>query len=292
MSKRIPVNQRRRHVLRLEVLAFVLLAPVLLLLPAQSKERRGNVASPDANALVRRMIATYQSAQTFEETSEAKIKASDNPEYIQQTTLRFKRPNLLYLASEDPNIGTYHGYCSGKVITLYTGALNTYTKRNSPAGLRPTLSKLATTGAELMGIPIVQMLSPVGFMIARDTPDECKNFQFVRTETLEGSKVVVVTGPADAAFLHTLKAPPQTVFDKKQVTLWIDAERNLLRKASFNLQYRIVVSASGNKFTTPVNGGMKFEEVHRNIHLNTPFRDEDFFFVPPKGSAERFQDRK
>lgn len=269
----------------------LIFACALLAAPAASERKLNANRVINANALVRKMMATYQSAQAIEETSEAKVKEYGKADYIQSTTLRFKGPNLIYLASEDPSIGTYQSFCNGKTITVYTGRHNTYTKRNSPIGLPKTLTKLAAAGELILGVSVVQMLSPLSFMSGKAMPQECRNFQYVREEMLEGNKVIVVTGQANLAWLQTMGAPQQTVLDRREVTLWIDANRFLLRKAACDLLWRFKkVSASQNVST--VTGGFKFVEVHRATRMNPPLRDEDFFFVPPTGAVEQFQDRK
>lgn len=270
---------------------FLLIAGSILMAPAASGREVAANRGVDANTLVRRMIAMYQGAQTLEESTEAKVKEVGKADYVQATTLRFKRPNLIYLSSEDPAIGTYQGFCNGKNITVYSGTQNTYTKRNSPGDLRQTLGKFAAAGEALMGVSVVQMLSSIDFIAAKTMPEECKSFKFVRTDLLDGNKVMVVTGLADPAWLQTMGAPKQTVYVRREVTLWIDTSRYLLRKASCDLQWRVSIGAQKGAVDT-MTGGIKFVETHRATRVNTPLRDEDFFFVAPRGAVERYQERK
>lgn len=238
------------------------------------------------------MIATYQSAQAFDETSEALIKGEGRSDYIQSTTLRFKQPNLLYLSSEDPSIGTYQGFCNGKTITVYSGTQNTYTKRNSPVSLRQTMSKLASAGQLLINVSIVQMLNPISFMSAKSMPDECKFFRFVRMDVVDGNKVAVVTGQADSDWLLDVGVPKQTVFDRREITLWVDTSQHLLRRASCDLRWHVNLGKPSSGHANVVVGNLNFVETHHASRVNPPLRDEDFFFVPPKGSVERYQDRR
>ena len=274
------------------VAGFLIFAAAILSTPAASGRDVTANRAVDANVLVRKMIAMYQGTQTLEEATEAKVQEYGKSDYVQSTTLRFKRPNLIYLSSEDPAIGTYQGFCNGKTITVFSGTQNTYTKRNSPTDLRQTLGKFSAAGEYLMGVSIVQMLSSIDFIAAKTMPDECKDFKFIRSEMLDGNRVAVVTGQANAGWLATMGAPKQTVYVRRQVTLWIDTSRFLLRKASCDLQWRVNVGATGKKGVETVIGGIKFVETHRSTRVNTPLRDEDFFFIAPKGAVERFQERK
>ncbi len=286
-------SARRYHRRRLSSLAgFLILAVAILSTPAASGREVTTNRPVDANVLVRKMIAMYQGTQTLEEATEARVKEYGKSDYVQSTTLRFKRPNLIYLSSEDPAIGTYQGFCNGKTITVYSGTQNTYTKRNSPTDLRQTLGKFSAAGEYLMGVSIVQMLSSIDFIAAKTMPDECKNFQFIRNEILDGNRVTVVTGQANSGWLATMGAPKETVYARREVTLWIDTSRFLLRKASCDLQWRVNVGPTEKKSAQIVLEGIKFVETHRSTRVNTPLRDEDFFFIAPKGAVERFQERK
>ena len=247
----------------------------------------------DGNAIVRRMMTTYRSAQAFEETSEAKIKGIGQADYIQSTTIRFKRPNLFYLSSEDPVVGTYQGFCNGKTVIVYSGAKNTYTQRNSPVNLPQTMTRLYSAGKSLMeNLSIIQMLSPIGFLSAKGMPDECKNFRFVRMDVVDGNKVAVVTGQADSNWLQSQDVPKQTVFDRRDVTFWVDTHTYLLRKASCDLRWHSNQGAALKQSAGASSAGFQFVETHHGSRVNLPLRDEDFFFNAPKGAVEQYQQNK
>src|SRR5262249_48014826 len=69
--------------------------------PATPQKRGPSVSVPDANAIVRQMVATYQRATTIQETSVANFEEFHGIALSQANTLKFQRPNLLAEISQD-----------------------------------------------------------------------------------------------------------------------------------------------------------------------------------------------
>jgi hypothetical protein len=135
------VRARRRKVRGL----VLPVAAALFALPAAGGQKAGQ----DANALVRKMIATYQAANTISGSSEAKMLIS-GAQYIQRTTWKYRKPNKLFMSSVDPVAGTFTLWLNDSIIVIYSGRQNIYTKRTtqptlagcrSPSGLPGTPSR-------------------------------------------------------------------------------------------------------------------------------------------------------
>src|SRR5438045_1035911 len=100
-------------VLKQMVVALGILAATSALAAPQKHGPSG--AAPDANAIVRQMVQTYQRANTIQETSVANFEEINGVSVSQSNTLRFQRPNLLAEITQDPN-GELSAYSNGKTI--------------------------------------------------------------------------------------------------------------------------------------------------------------------------------
>ena len=108
-------------------IAFIVLSGYLILQQSIAYGEKKAAGGADADAIVRKMVITYQSAQSVQEKSEAKMKTIEGREFFQSSEVKFRRPNLLYIASTDPQLGTYTVYCNGRTVTMYTGTQNIFT---------------------------------------------------------------------------------------------------------------------------------------------------------------------
>src|SRR5581483_6273114 len=147
--------------------------------------RAGAPAAPDANALVRKMVATYQRASTIQETSEARVERIGAGQYVQTNTLKYKKPNKLMLQSQDPVAGTISVYAKGDTVTLYSGKQNIYAIRTAPPTLAKTVDLISRTTGELMGASLTQVLNPVSFLLAKGMPVETQSFRYASMQTIE-----------------------------------------------------------------------------------------------------------
>ena len=271
---------------------LVIICMNLLLQQSQAIADKNSGYTPNADTLVRKMVLTYQSAQTVQEKSEAKMQDLKGQEFYQTSTVKFRRPNLLYISSTDPKLGTYSVYCNGKTVTMYTGTQNIFTKRDAPINLRKTVQSLFATGMELLNIPVTQMLNPVSFMSADGLPDECKKYRYVREEAVDGRHVFVVSGQADPKWAMALMPVKDAVLIRRNITLWIDSSRFVLLKASCDIIYSFEAPVKPGQQSRTLTSNLRFTETHRDIALNVPIREETFFFQLPKGAVEKYQERK
>ncbi len=276
---------KSRESLRAVGLSLVIV-PFLSVSTALAGGQKGKV-TVDADAIVRRMLSAYQTAQSIQEVAEAKVTLLPNPEYIQTTAFKFKRPNLMLQTTQDPHGGTVDVYCNGKTLTVYSGKQNIFTKRTAPGSVPQTLNAMTHASKDLTGSENTPILSPFSFLRAGKRLDEVKSLRFVREETLDGHRVYVLTGTADSDWLNALIPSKNLKWQQRDILLWIDAETSLLRKSKCRLFGQVPVIRNGKQVYSTF--GLGFEEVHRDTLLNVPLRDEVFFFKQPKNAAEQFK---
>jgi outer membrane lipoprotein-sorting protein len=255
---------------------------LLLTVTAQVGVVAQGIPSPvNANSLVRQMVANYQSYQTLQEVSEARFVDFQGHEVVQTLQLKYKRPNLLYLETHDPVQGTTLTYSNGHLATFFLGRENIYTHRTAPGTISQTLAVLSDASEAMTHVPQNQVLSPLSFLAAKRLPVEAANYRYVKTETVEGHRVALVTAVADLGWLKSLfPANVKVTYQKRDISLWIDLNTKLLVRAKCDL-----IWMKGAKDSS-IPGRLTMVETHRNVTPNVPLRDEDFNIAPPKGSLE------
>lgn len=250
---------------------------------------------PNGDALVKKMIATYRSASTIRDESQANI-IDPNPKigrYEQRSVMTYQKPNKLYLSSIDPQQGTISIYADGRLLTIFGGKQNVYTRRNAPTGFVQTVALAEQATLDALRVSITQMLSPVSFLVGNGTIREANTFKVIGTEMVLGYKTYKLQAQANPLWLQALMPPKSKVqFGKKEITLWIDARRNTLVKASAKLVWKATLPAEGASPSQIIPGGLFFEETHRSTVLNSPVKDTEFRFVAPKNAKELFQERR
>jgi outer membrane lipoprotein-sorting protein len=247
--------------------------------------------APDANALVRKMVTTYQKANSIQETTEATVQMPGSGSYVQISNMKWRRPNHTYLYTQDPQQGTVSVYTDGKLITIYSAKQNIYTRRNAPTDLRGTMDVITKASSDAFNVQMNQILNPISFLLTKDMPREAKGFRYLGETTLNGRRAHKVVGQADLNWIRAM-APERTIVPgKRELTLWIDVQTNLLLKSAGAFTWK-VTATNGNKLPRPVPDGILFEETHRNTLLNVAMRDEDFRFSPPKGAKILYQENR
>lgn len=290
------INRRHRpehsgKARRLPGLGRTLAVSGVLLFFAQGAGRSAD-QNPDANSLVKRMISLYQNAQTLQETTESKIFQTNGQQFVQSSSLKYKRPNLLMFTLQDPNMGSMVYSSNGKTITVYSGKQNIFTKRTAPKNAPEIAGVLSRTSMELTGVGQDQMLSPLEFFGTRGMPKEAKTFRYVGTKSIEGHKTYQLNGQIDMDWLHNLMPDSRITPVRRDVVLLIDTQTNLLVRASLVATWKVEALGQGDSALLAAQRGFAFEETHRGTVLNAALRDQDFQFYPPKGAVEKFQDRR
>jgi hypothetical protein len=248
-------------------------------------------AGPEADALVRKMVAAYQKADSIQETTEATVIVPGSGTYVQSSNMKWKRPNQAYLYTQDPHQGTVSVHTDGRTITIYSAKQNVFTRRNAPTDLRGTIEAINKAATDAFNVQMNQVLNPISFLLTKQMPREAKAFRYGGLANVNGRRAHKVIGQADPNWIRGMAPAMNIVPQKREVTLWIDTETNLLLKAAGAFTWK-VTSANGTKLPKPVPGGILFEEVHRNTLLNVAMREEDFRFFPPKGAKQLFQERQ
>ncbi len=248
---------------------------------------------PNGDMIVKKMLQTYRSASTVRDESQATIIDPKLGRYEQRSVTVYQAPNHLYTSTVDPQQGTISTYCDGRLLALYSGKQNIFTRRNAPASLSKTIALSEKAMLDSLRISITQLLNPLSFLAGDGTIREATTFKFMGTESVAGYKTYKVSAQANPALLQGMMPPRSKVqFIKKEITLWIDVRRNLLIKASAQLIFKATFPPEGVSAPRTVQGGLLFEEVHRSTILNAPVKDAEFRFTPPKNAQEIFQERR
>lgn len=256
--------------------------------------RAGAPVAPDANALVRKMVATYQRASTIQETSEARIEKIGEGQYVQTNTLKYKKPNKLMLQSQDPVAGTITAYAKGDTVTLYSGKQNIFTLRTAPPTFAKTVALISKASGDLMGTSLTQVLNPISFLLAKGMPVEAQSFRYANMQTIEGHKTYVILAKASESWMRKQVPSREFVPDKRDIVLNIDTKTNLLVRAMAILTWRRAVRAAGSKQARYQMIGARFTEIHRGTVLNGTIADSvfDFNASRPKGATEVYQEHR
>src|SRR5579871_4434019 len=203
----------------------------------------------DANALVRQMVARYQSIQSLSEASSADVTIGPGQDYIQETTLKFKRPNLLLLQTQDPAQGTAVSCCDGRFTTYYSGRINRFMHQVAPSAIVQVVRDVSKAATQLTGLPQNQVLNPLSFLSASGMPNEAKSFHYVKTVTIDGHRAALVTATADSNWLKSnFPAGAEVKFQKRELSLWIDLDSKLLLRAAGSLAWNMVTAQGVTPF--------------------------------------------
>ncbi len=247
-------------------------------------------STPDANALVRKMIATYQAAKTIQESSEVNMTIPGAGLYFQTNAIKYKQPYFLALESTDPNTGTVAIYDNGSTVTVYSGKQNVYTKRTAPKNYAQTVALAEKVTIEL-GVPSGQVVNPVSFLSAKGMPVEAASFRYLGTASVEGHPTYKVIGQGTTAFMQKVAPTKNLTPEKRDIILYIDKRTNLLIRSELTLTWSAPTYQKG-KPAGKLMTGYHYEETHRGITLNAPIADKEFVFNPPKGAKEIFQEAR
>ena len=252
----------------------------------------GGPAGPDANALVRKMLATYKKANSVQAEFEAQILRLRGSEYIQSGSMRFKKPDRIELYTTDPLTGTFHAWADGRTIAVYSGKTNSYTKRTAPNGLGPTIEGIEKVSEDVLGVRSTQILSPLSFILAKDMPREAQNFTYLRQETILGRKTYCVSAKMSEDFLHKMLQSRSIILVQRDIKLWIDAQNNQLVRSASTIGWKSL--AQSNTASKPVynSDGIAFQETYRNTVFEGAIKDDVFRFTPPQGARQLYQERK
>ncbi len=244
-------------------------------------------ASVAAEAIARKMVSVYQRADTVQETTEAAI-VLNGQKYIQTGTLKFKRPNLLFSTSQDPESGSLATYANGKTVTLYRGLQNLYTKRTAAADMPSIINTASRAGLVSLRIQSTPVLNPLSFLMAHGLPREATGWRDDGLKVVRGRRAHLLTGRASGDFwIKVLFGETQPQLQSGVVSLWVDAENSLLLRAAVSLKWKF--PNGGPNEARGAVGAFQMEENHFGATINAGVNPDEFRFAPPKGAKEVFQ---
>lgn len=285
-------NAARRSVKRTRLrMASALVGIALTLLPSVTAAG-GGPKGPDANTLVRRMLAAYKKATSVQADFEAQILRMRGLEYIQSGTIRYKRPDRVELYTTDPLTGTFHAWADGRAISVYSGTNNSYTKRTAPPGLGPTIAGIEKVSEEVLGVRSTQIFSPLSFILAKDMPREAQTFTYLRDETILGRKTHCVSAKLNMSFIQEMLQSQRIIVLQRDVKLWIDVQNNQLVRSASTILWKAPTQESTTKKLVYRPDGISFQETYRNVIFDAPIKDDVFRFTPPQGARQLFQERR
>jgi outer membrane lipoprotein-sorting protein len=242
----------------------------------------------DGNTIVRKMITTYQSMQTFQETSEAKVLILGGPQQIQSSTFKYQKPSMFVSTTSDPQNGSIAIYSDGKAITVYGGRQNLFTRRDVQANLAQTVSTYERVSDEVMGMKIKQMLSPMSILMAKGELKEANRFKLLGSAKVDGKDTYVVASPISAAWVQEIVGNVPLMAERSEVRIWIDKQTNQMLRGACRIVWKAPAQIKGKI----VVQGFVLQEEHRNIKANASIVHDDFRFAPPAGSKQLFQEKR
>lgn len=243
--------------------------------------------SPDGMEIIKHMVAVYHKANTVQDRAEARFTLLTGEQYIQTNVVKFKQPNRVIITTEDPKGGTFTVYANGKIITVYSGKQNIFTRRNSPADLKGTLDRVSEATVDTVNVPEDQMLSPLSFMNSNSVPREADSYKFVGYDNVSGHKTYKIRAQASLTWVQTLMPNIKIKTDIREIYLWVDVTSYMLLKSSVTLKVHSIDQNVQSR-----TYGFSFEETHSNTLLNTALRDDEFHFIEPKGAKQLFQNAR
>ncbi len=270
--------------------AFRSLAPIALIL-GMGITILPMAHAQDGNAIARKMIQTYHNLNTYSETSEAKIVVLGGPQQIQTASLKYQKPSAFVSTTSDPQSGTLQIYSDGKKVTIYGGRQNIFTQRNYTGNFVTTVAQYEKVAKELLDMNIQQLLSPVGFMIAKDLPREAKAFKVLPAEKRGGKDNYVIQSPVDMTWLTGMVGKQNFMANRCVVRLWIDKQTYLVTRAVMNIMWQVKLQRPGVKERLLVQG-MVLEEDHKDQQPNSPLNFDSFRFAPPAGAKQIFEETR
>jgi hypothetical protein len=242
------------------------------------------VLETDPTRIVREMVTAYKSAETIDDTSEAKMYVGSNGNiFIQQNSFKFKKPALLVVKSEDPHQGTLMCYNNGLTVTLYVGKQNVYTKLSSPGDLAKVMDVVESA--------VPQVLSPGSFLLANGTLREADRYKLMGRRNINGHDTYVVKALVSQSFLRWITRLRDPVLQHDRMVLFIDTRTHLLVRGSCDITWSGLVRSPRGGMAR-MSQGFRFDEDHMTSVLNAPIEDKEFYFNPPKNAAEIFHETK
>ena len=259
---------------------FLVVTAFTVFLTAPVFAGRQNATSTDANAIVRKMIETYQKAESIHETSAANYSDSKGTKLSQSYVIKYQKPNKFVITSVDPTNGTLAAYSNGSVVRFFSGMHRQYAENRSAPDPATTVDVIGQLARKVTSNGFDQSLNPISFLLAQGMPRECRSFKYAGVKTVEGHKVFVVSGTADEAWTRSVVPVLGGTSTARDLTLFIDAKTYLLLRAKAHLVWAIKTPAHDGKPAASKEYSIHFEETHFGTALGERIPPDDFTFTP------------
>lgn len=225
---------------------------------------------PASIALRDKMLNSYRDLHSIhEKITQKQWKSSPDDALEIEIEFRFRKPNLMYLSIDYPNVTKPGRWrliyaCNGKMLTIYNSARNTYQSVKAPGKLDKIVLPSALRGPEF--VALLRETSPF--------------------DNLEKSAVVRYSEALEAGEgqpMRVLKLDVQQDGAKRTLRYRMDPKDNLVR----GLTLGIVPDPNAvNPFTDPETAST-VEARYTQVEVNPRFAADDFAFTPPPGATEK-----
>ena len=264
----------RAGICRLALCASAVLASAA---HGQNKAPASNTSGrdPASMALRDKMIKSYRDLHGIrEKITQKQWQSSPDQALDIEIEFRYRKPNLLYLSIDYPNVGkpgrwklTYA--CNGKTLTVYNSARNEYQSVKAPGKLDRIVLPAALRGPEF--ILLLRDASPF---------DDLEKSALVRySEALESP---------DGQAMHTLRLDIQEDGAKRTLRYRMDPKDNLVRSLALGI---VPDPNAVNPFADPENPST-VEARYTLVEINPRFLKDEFAFTPPVGATEKKPQKK
>ncbi|MFH1368414.1 MAG: redoxin family protein [Elusimicrobiota bacterium] len=244
-------------------LVFALCAAVLLL----TFYCDVSAAKLSARDIIAKTAETYKKLKTYQDSTEVSINI--NAKGMQQklsvdTQFALQRPNKVSSIAKTGIAGITF-VANGDKLWIYMPVLNKYVTKKAPRDFEE-LAKDSLVGSQSTG--------PASFVkLFADEPlavilEDVKETKLAGEEKIDGKKNYHIV----------------LVQDKVNVELWIDVKTNLITK--FYMDMTEMMKAQSKVVPGLPEMDVKYEELHKNIIVNKPIKEEIFNFTPPDGAQE------
>jgi outer membrane lipoprotein-sorting protein len=240
----------------------------------------------DANALLRKSLATYRNLNTYTH----RVSATTQMRIGQRVTIRgndaevrYMKPNKLYVEVKNPSIGTIIAGSNGREQTIYLGNINKYQKRPAP----PTAKAFVNS---LMEFGVGTMLDPLFFLQGGSPETYFTGVTSKGTAKVFGVNCQVVAAQIKPGTLPGIKGG--------NAIYHIDPATGLVRKVQMTLQGQPTKAMAkstknGKVVSVPVTLTLTFKSVEniREAQLNPALNDASFAVAIPKGAQLQERDK-
>jgi outer membrane lipoprotein-sorting protein len=240
--------------------------------PEKSQSSPILTQDPVATALRARMVRAYRGLRSYRaRVTQRQWKSTPTNAPVIAITMRFRRPNRLYLDIEYPNLalpGRWHlvWACDGRTLTFYNSARNEFQRVKAPARLDKLVLANSLRGPEFD--LLLRDSDPFAALEKRGVVHTVAGFEQRGVERLDTLQ---------------LDIPQEGV--KRVLRYRLDPKEGLLR--GFTL--RITPEPGYRSPFLEEEVAATVEAEYTQVEANPRLADADFAFTPPAGAKEKAQ---